>query len=157
MKRKPNEEIFEDGDKVYTLAADFGFLVAVANYGRDPSDIFTDLANGLTPPEDVRNVLISCFKDVDDSKKEFLAEDLINRYGLQECSIMARVMLSHAMIGDIKKLAIDRDQTLKSLTDLIEGSRLTSLCKLGLLSAGITIISTMLVCGIFKFFGPLIL
>lgn len=150
MKRKPNEEVFKDGDKHYVLAADFGFLVAVNSCGRDVSMIFTDLANGLMPPEDIRNVLVSCFRDVEDDAREEIAEDLINRYGLQECAIMASVMLSHAMIGDVKKSQIAKREEMHSVIESLMPTQSTNLKKLGLLLAATSAISTALVCGIFK-------
>ena len=156
MKRKPNEEVFIDGDRHLVLAADFGFLEAVNSHGRDVALIFNDLHAGLMPPRDVCSVLSSCFQHVDDSERESLAVDLINRYGLQECAIMARVMLSHGMIGDIKKSSIASGEKMTTLVEMFDDFKSTSLRNLGLLLAATSITSTALVCGIFKLSNLLI-
>lgn len=154
-KRRPNEEIFLDDGREIRMVADFGFLVAVNEAGRDVSAVYTDLANGLMPPCDVQTVL-ACAAVLPDNvdRLEFVA-DLITRYGLQECSIMARVMLSHAMIGDVKKSALDRGAAVQGLLESLTGdTRLTTLWRLGWFSAAITVTSTALVCTIFSTFGP---
>jgi len=128
------------------MRADFGFLVAVtAATQRDPSEVFSELAAGLMPPEAVRDVLVCAANDstVD-------VEDLITRYGLQECAMVARVLLSHAMIGDTKKSAIGNQQALAEIAGLAPGSLSAVFWKAGWLWAASTATSTALVCLIFK-------
>lgn len=147
-KRKPNEEIFMDGDRELILVADFGFLESVNSFGRDVSLIYSDLAGGLMPPQDVRNVIVSSIQLEDSENKEEFVESLICRYGLQECAIMASVMLTHAMIGDVKKLAIERREELRSALGKMTGTNSESLRKAGLLWVAALVISTALACGI---------
>ena len=155
-KRKPGEEIFEDGDKHVRLVADFGFLIAVNSYGRDVAMIYTDLSNGLMPADDVRNVLVSAAADIPDGERAEYIEDLITRYGLQECTVMARVMLSHAMIGDVKKSALDRAEVVRGLMDSLLNTQSMTFRKAGLLWAGTVTVSTLLACLIIKHTGLLI-
>ena len=154
-KRRPGEEIFEDGDKHVRLVADFGFLVAVNSMGRDCALLYTDLSNGLMPAEDVRNILVCAAADIPDGERNDYIESLITRYGLQECSVMAQVMLSHAMIGDVKKSALDRAATVRGLIDLTLNTQLMSFRKAGLLWVGTVATSTAVACLIIKYAGAL--
>lgn len=153
-KRRPCEEIFKDGSREIRMVGDFGFLVAVnESSGRDVSVIYSELTSGLMPPEDIRNVLANAAVLADDVDRYAFVEDLINRYGLQECAIMARVMLSHAMIGDVKKSAIEQGDVLRGLVNLEAGaSRWRSFLRLGLLWAVSMIVSTALACTIFSLY-----
>ena len=155
-KRKPNEEIFRDGDNHIRLVADFGFMSAVNSYGRDVSMVFTDLSNALMPPLDIKNVLVCAAVDIPDGEREAFVEDLINRYGLQECAIMARVMLSHAMLGDVKKSSMDRAEAIQGLMDQFINTPSASIKKVGLLWVAMCLSSTALVCLIFNLNGTLI-
>ena len=155
MKRKPGEEIFEDGDKRIRMVGDFGLLSAVNSYGRDVALVFSDLSNGLMPPDDIRNILVCAAVDEPEEGRDKYIEGLITRYGLQECAIMARVMLSHAMIGDVKKSAMDRAEAVRGILETVLPSPSMSFTKAGLLWAGMVTVSTTLVCLIFKYGSPL--
>ena len=151
-KRKPNQETFQDGNRELIFVADFGFLESVNSYGRDVSVIYSDLANGLMPPKDVRNVLISSIELGEECDKKEFVETLIAKYGLQECAILASVMLTHAMIGDVKKSAIENRQEVASALDSLTGLRSKSLKKAGLLWVAQLLTSSALACLIFKLF-----
>lgn len=153
-KRKPNQEVFQDEDRELVFVADFGFLVALNTMGRDVAYVFADLVQGLMPPEDIKNVL-ECAVQTDEGEEEGAVVGLINRYGLQECSILARLLLSHALIGDIKKSQVTATEKTRSLLDSLIPSRWENLRKLGLLWAGISLTSAGLVCLIFKYSGLL--
>ncbi len=148
-KRKPNQEVFKDGNKEIVLVADFGFLEAVNSHGTDVSILYSELASGMLPPAKIRNILICAMGDEIENKKEY-AEDLITRYGLQECGIMASMMLTHAMIGDVKKSSIERKEKVKSALETITGSPSMSLRKVGCLWMAQTMISITLACLTFK-------
>lgn len=152
-KSKPNEQVFKDGDKRIRLVADFGFLSAVNYMGRDVALIFSDLSNGLMPPDDIRNVIVCAAADIPEEGKEAFVEDLINRYGLQECAIMARVMLSHGMIGDAKKSALGRMEAIQGIFDKLVPFRSTTFIKAGLLWVATVATSTALACLIFRYAG----
>jgi len=150
-KRKPNEEIFLDGDREIHLVADWGFMYAVNSYGKDISVIYRELSEGLTNPEDIRNVLIAAARDIDEGA-EAIFERLIEKYGLQECGVMAQIMVSHAVIGDEKKRAIARGEAIKSLLERMGNSRSMSLKKVGVLLAATWLISLTAACTISNLF-----
>ena len=152
-KRRPNEEIFKDGDREIRLVADFGFMCAVSSRGRDVTALFNDLSEGLTSAEDIFSVLYCAAVDLPEDERKELIESLITRYGLQECAIMARVMLSHAMLGDVKKSQIDRGEEVQNLLEQFLPSQSKTLKQVGLLWGATSIASTLLVCGIFNLFG----
>ena len=148
-KRRPNQETIQDGDKEVSFVADFGFLVELNEMGRDVAFVFQDLASGLMPPAEVKNVLVCAIEH--GGEEEVI--DIINRYGLQECSILARLLLSHALIGDIKKSQVSGMEKNRTLLDSLIPSRWENLRKLGWLWMAITASSTALVCLIFSYYG----
>ena len=130
--------------------------------GRDVQLIFVDLSNGLMPAEDIRNVMIAGLVSVDgedlvDSEIEPYVEYLISEYGLQECSIIARLLLSHALIGDKKKLQTLRVEEVREVMMNLMPSQSKNLPLLGLFLVATSLISVTLLCVIFKFFGKHIL
>ena len=44
-KRKPGQETLKDEGKEIILTADFGFVVAINSYGKDVSQIYSDLSS----------------------------------------------------------------------------------------------------------------
>ena len=151
-KRRPNEEIFKDGDKEIKLVADFGFLTAINSSCRDVSFIYTDLSAGLFPAEEIREVIAAAMVDVPDDQRQKITEDLITRYGLQECAAMAQIMLSHAMIGDVKKRGLAREEVVRGLVEQMVPSQSENLKKAGLLWTGVVLISTLSACLIISCF-----
>ena len=110
LGKRHNQTDFKDGEKTVIFAGDFNMARLINEAGRDVQLIFVDLSNGLMPAEDIRNVMIAGLVSVDgtvlvDSEIEPYVEYLISTYGLQECSVVARLLLSHALIGDKKKIA----------------------------------------------------
>lgn len=150
MKRQPNEETFKDGSRTLRFVADYGFLVSVSSIGRDAARIYIDLSEGTIDPECVRDILVCSVADFEDDEKSSLIEDLITRYGLQECAIMAQIMLSHAMIGDVKKRNLAKGEAIQSLTNQLIPSRSKNFAKVGLLWAACCATSTLAVCLIFR-------
>lgn len=143
-KRSANEEVFRVGDKAVRLVADFGFLTAVNSHGHEVSKAYVDLSSGDISPIVVRDVLACAMVDIDDCQA--FAESIIEEYGLQECAIMAQIMLSHAMIGDAKKRSIAKREAMASVLDQMIPSQSTSLRKAGLLWAACFVISTAAAC-----------
>lgn len=152
-KRRLNEEVFKDGDKEIKLVADFGFLVAINSTCRDVAYIYNDISAGLFPPEEIREILVCAMVDIPDDERRALAEDLITRYGLQECSAIAQIMLSHAMIGDVKKRAAARSEVVRGLVEQLIPSQSASLRKVGLLWTAVFLSSTALACLISSFYA----
>ena len=145
-KRRPNEEVFDDGGKEIRLVADFGFLVAINSTCRDVAYIYADISAGLFPAEESREILSCAMIDVPVDERKAKAEDLITRYGLQECSAVAQIMLSHAMIGDVKKRGAARAEVVRGLVEQMIPSQSENLRRAGLLWAAIFFSSTALAC-----------
>lgn len=159
-KRLPNEELFEDGDRTIRFVADFGFSKSVCLMGRDITLIFSDLASGLLPVEDIANIIICAVVDIDgdevkEAEKQALAEGLIALYGLQQCHQLAWILLSHIMIGEKKSSEIDVQQRREMmLKNLIPGQS-TNSKKVGLLWAAVWLSSTLAACMSFSFYSLL--
>lgn len=149
-RRTPNEELFKDGSKTIRFAADFGFLCALTEKF-DLTKAYTAFANGDMDPKLIREIMVCALVDIDgvvivDGSKNLCAEDLINRYGLIECSMLAGVLLSHAMIGDIKKSRLAMIE--KIMSHLPSPSR--AFWKVGSFLVASVVLSTVVACTIFK-------
>ncbi len=152
-KSRECEEIVTETDsgKSYRLAGNFGFIRMLAMAGRDPSFIFEDLANGLLPPEEIKNVLKFAIvqvdgEDIKDEDREAQAVTLVEAAGLQDCSLLARMMMSHAMVGAIKKKQIAQNETIQGAIISPNHSRWKTFSLLGLLLGAPLILSTIAIC-----------
>jgi len=123
------EEV-NSGDELYIFKGDFGFLMSLKEMSPvDPIAIAEHVAH--LDPEHIRNVLMASLRKRDNIESDDMAEediqatieDLITRHGLQECGILAQHILSHAMIGDLKKNALDRHENVQSLLNDLVVSR----------------------------------
>ena len=150
-KHKPNEEIFIDGDRAIRFVANFGMLEALNNFGTDPSMVFSDLSIGNLNPVYIKNVMSSSVLDIDndilsESVKDDLVIELINKYGLQECSIVARMLLTHGLIGDIKKSESALAEQRGLLHEMLIPSTSQNSMKVFYLWAAMSLTSTALAC-----------
>ena len=160
-KLRECEEIITDKDagKSYRFAGTFGFIRTLAFAGRDPSFIFADLADGLLPPEEIKNVIKFSIEqvdgtDIEDIDREAAAIEFIERAGLQDASLLARMMMVHAMVGAVKKKNLRQRELIESLIPSPSLSRWRIIMKLGSLWVGTLALatagSTALVCMIIK-------
>ena len=123
------EEVFVDKD-LYLFKADFKFLQSLKeNSSTDPMKMYESFSAGDCDIDLVVDILsfsiISINKEpVNDTKK--MSEDLISRFGLQECWYLCFRLLSDAMIGDVKKSGLRLDEKIQRLKGL-NNSLLTSL------------------------------
>lgn len=148
-KQRECEEIVTDKDagKSYRFAGTFGFIRQLSLAGRDPALIFADLADGLLPPEEIKNVIKFSVEQVDgvdvaDIDRESVAIELIERAGLQDSSIIARKMMAHAMMGDIKKKQLLLQETIQGAIFKPNHSPWTVIAKAGLLWVGSLVVAT---------------
>ena len=153
-----NEELFEVDSKTIRFIADFGFGLSVCKMGRDITDIFSDLASGKLPVEDICNIMICSMHDIDgaeikETDKKAIAEDIINKYGLQQCHQLAWVLLSHIMIGEKKSSEIDIAQRREAMTEKMNPGHSQSSKKVGLLWVAMWTSSTLLACMISSFYA----
>ena len=162
MAKRHNQTDFDDNGKIAIFAGDFDMARQIDQAGRDIQLIFTDLSNGLMPAEDIRNVLAAGLvsldgKDLVDVENKDYIEYLISEHGLQECSIVARLILSHALIGDKKKLQTVKVNEIREVIMNLIPSHSKNMLLLGSFLVVTSLISAGLVCLIFKYFGKHIL
>ena len=152
-KNRECEEIVtdEDAGKSYRFAGTFGFIRKLSLAGRDPSFIFADLADGLLPPEEIKNVIKFSIEqidgtDIEDTDREDAAIEFIERAGLQDSSMIARHMMAHAMIGAIKKKQLRLNETIQGAILKPNHSPWIAIAKAGLLWVASLAISTTAAC-----------
>ena len=123
------EEVDISGE-LFLFKGDFGFLVELKEISEvDPIAINEYVVN--LDAMSIRNVLVSSLRkkgsiDADDislEEKYSIIEDTITSYGLQECGILSQHILSNAMVGDLKKNAIDSHQNIQTLLNSLVVSR----------------------------------
>ena len=125
------EEVIVDKD-LYLFKADFKFLQSLKeNNTVDPMKMYESFSAGDCDLDLVVDILSFSVisinkKSVSDTKE--MAEDLISRFGLQECWYLCFRLLSDSMIGDAKKSELRLDEKIQRLKGL-NVSLLTSLKK----------------------------
>lgn len=123
------EEVIVDND-LYLFKADFKFLQSLKeNNSIDPMKMYETFSAGDCDLDLVIDILSFSIvkinsKPVDDTVKTI--EDLISRFGLQECWYLCFRLLSDAMIGDVKKSELRLDEKIQRLKGL-NNSLLTNL------------------------------
>lgn len=137
MSRLIETFIDEEREISYTCSATWGFLQLLSVRRKNLNDVFMSLANGELNPNLIMDV-ISCSlikvnnDEINEAKRDKTALEIIERFGLQESSMIAREMISRAMVGDIKKKQLDQNLKVKALVDQIyQGSRLKTFYLLG--------------------------
>ena len=146
MSKTPNEEIVMDGDKSLRFVADFGALSQLDELGYDVNQLFTELSNGEMPIKKIHDILVCTISDVDEAQKSETIINMVNKYGLQEVSIVAQTMMSHAMLGSIKKSQLARRELVSGILDQFLPSPWTNLKRVGLLWVAMCATSTALAC-----------
>lgn len=115
------EEVIVDKD-LYLFKADFKFLQSLKeNNSVDPMKMYESFSAGECDLDLVIDILgfsiISINKKSVSNPKE-MAEDLISRFGLQECWYLCFRLLSDSMIGDVKKSELRLDEKIQRLRGL---------------------------------------
>ena len=131
--------IDEEREIAYKCAATWGFLSSLGNKHKSIDSVFQSIMSGSLNPEMIKDV-IECSlthvnnEEVNDAKRHKVAVEIIERFGIQEASALARDMISRAMIGDIKKKSLEENLKLQSLMDqLFPNSKLSHFWSRGLL------------------------
>lgn len=123
------QEVIVDND-LYLFKADFKFLQSLKeNNNIDPMKMYETFSAGDCDLDLVVDILSFSIvkinnKPVNDTTKTI--EDLISRFGLQECWYLCFKLLSDAMIGDVKKSELRLDEKIQRLKEL-NNSLLTNL------------------------------
>ena len=115
------EEVYVDKD-LYLFKADFKFLQSLKeNNSIDPMKMYESFSASECDLDSIVDILsfsvISINKEAVNNPKEVI-EDLISRFGLQECWYLCYRLLSDAMIGDVKKSGLRLDEKIQRLIGL---------------------------------------
>lgn len=153
-QRRCEEVVSGDGHK-YRFAGTFGNIEAVSFVCGDPGALYTRLIDGELPPADIRSVILCCMQEcdgqpVDSTNRETLAEGFVEAFGLQDCSLLARHLLSYGLIGDVKKKQIERQAAVEGMIRPPNRSTLRASVLLGLLWVATCATSTIAACLIMR-------
>lgn len=120
------EECIVDKD-VYLFKANFAFLQSLKeNNDVDPMKMYESFSQGECNIDFVVSVLTHAIALVNNetvTNKQLVIEDLIDRFGLQQCWYLCFNLLSDAMIGSVKKSKLKRD---KKILGLVESCNILS-------------------------------
>jgi len=115
------EEVNVDKD-LYLFKADFKFLQSLKeNSSIDPMKMYESFSANECDLDSIVDILsfsvISINNKPITNPKEII-EDLISRFGLQQCWILCYQLLSDAMIGDVKKSELKLNEKIQQLRQL---------------------------------------
>lgn len=147
MSKLTETFIDEEREIAYTCSATWGFLDSLEVKHKSLNKVFSSLTSGELNPLYIKDV-IECSlvkvnnEEVNEAQRKKTAIEIVERFGLQECSILAREMVSRAMIGEIKKKSLEENLKLKTMMNqLFPSSKLNLFTPLGLLWVTIAIAS----------------
>ena len=139
MSKLTETFIDEEREISYKCAATWCFLGELKNKHVSLNEVFNSLMAGHIDPIFIKDV-ISCSlthinnNEIADSQREKTAIEIIERFGLQEASLLARDMISRSMVGDIKKHQLDQNLETRALVhQIFQNSKLNPFSKVGLL------------------------
>lgn len=155
LKRGKHEEIVTGNGKSYRFAGSFAFAETLSLCGRDVVLIYSDLTLGILPPTDIKNAIKCAMMEVDgeavkDADREALAIEFLEDFGLQECSALSRLLISHAIIGDIKKKRLGTKMEMVGMVEKLSLSRSMISKRAGWRWIAICLILALLACTIFS-------
>ncbi len=137
IKRRRCEELAEMDGVKYLFAGTFGNIEAYSYACGEPFAFYQSLLEGELPPTKIHALLECCLsevnaKEVPDMDKQEIIENFIEQAGLNDSAVMCRHILTHAILGDIKKKQMDRQKDLHQLkTKMIRRLRLLNLMSFG--------------------------
>lgn len=114
--------IDEERDIAYKCAATWGFLHNLEIKHKSLDKVFQSIMSGQLEPRIIKDV-IECSlthvnnEEVNDARREKVAIEIIERFGIQEASALARDMISRSMIGENKKKSLEENLKLQTLMD----------------------------------------
>lgn len=146
-----NQEFIKDGDTEYCFAGNFDMLESLEGKGHDLADIFNTISSGSLPLTAITDTLAASLHTIDNEEPAELSKidtvkTIIEKYGLQEAAMIARMMLSYAMVGSVKKHQMDRDEMIQGMMSQIIGSQSMSLKKRGFVWMALSVYSVFLAC-----------
>ncbi|MCK4621335.1 MAG: hypothetical protein KAT62_03870 [Desulfuromonadales bacterium] len=156
MRERRCEEVVTGNGHKYKLAGTFGNIERLSLAACDPSELFVKLSNGRMPPGDIKTVIACTLEEIDgqpasEFDRDEIAVQFVEDFGLQDCSLLARQLISHAIIGDVKKKQIALEESIKGMKKS-SPFRLMRFVRAGLLWAGLLMIFVLLANQISKLF-----
>lgn len=122
MSKLTETFIDEERKIAYTCSATWDFLERLERKQKDLIKCFNSLMSGGLPASVIKDA-ISCSlidingEKVNDAQRDEAAIEIIQRFGIQEASLLAREMVSRAMVGDIKKSQMEAGEKVKNLLE----------------------------------------
>ena len=137
-KKQGFETVRVDGT-TYLFKADFSFLAELKEItGVDPFQIYAQINAGEADPVLVLGILQASIHsigttEIDPGEKDLECQKIITLKGLQECHLLAKLLLSWGMIGDEKKRELRRWGTTRRMLKELDVSHWMNSCKVQLL------------------------
>ena len=157
IKRRACEEVCSGNGHEYLFSGTIGNIEAASFVAGDPAQLYSDLNDGKLPPTKVRAVITCCMIEVDgkpvvDLDLEAEAKAFMDDFGLQDCSYMARRLMSHALIGTVKKKQLEREETATGLIEKLPRFRSMTSAQVGWSWVAISIALGISACMISRLF-----
>lgn len=155
IKAKRCQEIVTGNGKKYLFSGTIGNIEAVSFSCGDPGKLYARLCDGDLPPTEIK-AIIKCtmliVDGIDISELDLDAEvkQFIEDFGLSDCASLCMHLLSHAIIGDVKKKQLERRKKAKGMLRKCRHLILTSFARAGWLWGAILIVSIISACTIFS-------
>lgn len=154
IKNRKCEEVVTGNGKTYRFSGTIGNIEKLSFLSGDPSKIFVELSDGAMPPTHIKNIITCTMCEVDNTSISELdlsdtVADFINDFGLQDCAYLCRMLLNHALIGDVKKKRIEKQQKIQKAKKFLT-FRLPQLKRPGLSWAAVLMIFVISACTIIK-------
>jgi len=156
-KQRECEEIVKipDTGRTFKLAGTWGFARELAVNDNDLSFLYGELAEGLLPPDKIKDVIKYALIEVDGKEitweeRESPAIEIMEDGGLVDASLLARMMMGHIMLGRVKKKQLQNSEVVngiaKDLQKVLSRSRLKAFMLLGFLWGVPLLISIVALC-----------
>lgn len=135
---KLTETFIDEQRKIsYECTATWEFLERLERKQKDLIKCFNSLMSGGLPALIIKDTISCSLKSINnepvkDAEREDIAKEIIENFGLQEASLLARDMISRAMVGNIKKSQMEEGQKVTALMDQLLLSKSTPFWKFGL-------------------------
>jgi len=146
------EEVDSEG-LIYIFRSNFQFIMALNEVSEFDAIEIAEKVNTYDP-ECIRDVLIASLhcrdgvgtNEISMEDKKSIIEDFITLHGLQECCILAQSLITHSMIGSLKKKQIEENQTVSGMINGLLFSPWQNLKNHALLWAYVSMIFIALQC-----------
>lgn len=146
-KEKRNQEVCSGNGRTYVFSGTVGNVEAFEiNTSKDPNQFYFDLSENKLPAGLIKTLLICTIYKIDGieidqtiAKEE--VEKFIDDFGLQECAALCLHILTHSIVGNVKKKSINNTKAAKSLKMKFRLSISSYIRKIGWLWVTLLVIS----------------